>query len=116
MRSVFVAIAWAFLLVGLLAWNAQAAPLAWTSGFQSATYSLIVKARCDDSEPRDKTCRGNQTVECTNQPGAADCTCVDCSALVTSTEQEPTAGDPLGTCTCRANTCCNPGTGKWCCR
>ena len=104
------------LFVGILAWNAEATPLSGTTGFESGTYSLVVKARCDDSVPNDKTCSREETVECTNERGSPpDCNCVSCKDLLTGAEQEP-AGDEVFACTCRSGTCCNPGTGKWCCR
>src|SRR5262249_1351882 len=121
MHSASMAIAggMVLLLVGMLTWNAEATPLAGTTSLQSNTSSWIIKAKsCRENPDNDQMCEAGSGVSCTNQGGAADCKCVPCNTMTEDAAQEPTGqtGEGLVTCTCRLHTCCNPGTGKWCCR
>lgn len=117
MRKVSIAITGAvvFLLVGIWAWTADAAALTGSTGAQlGANYSLVEKVGCN-SVP-DPICPSDKAVECDTNPGAGAivCRCQSCSILNAPT-QEPVGGDEFA-CSCRSGTCCNPGTGKWCCR
>jgi len=113
MRKVSIAITGAviLLLVGVLAWTADATPLAGTTGVQSGTYSLIQKAGCND--PEDATiCAEGTKVTCKARPegtpAALRCYCESCSAR-SAAQAEPIV------CPCPRRTCCNPGTGSWKC-
>jgi len=97
--AVDVTAAIVLLLVGLLPWNAEAAPFAGTTGFH--VYSLLEKAEC---KGENVICEAGKMLACSKGTSQPDCACIDCPPK------------NIHGCPCRPKTCCTSAHGYVCCQ